>query len=273
MAGRDFDYPVNLGGSWVRQQLARVRMDALALHEALRDNDSIPAWVMSKITTAEDRLHSAADYMRYRVKPALDAFYAGADEGRNLDYAKPMHGRMARQKLARMALDAQKMFGALKDDDRLPPWVPYLVTVAEDRLHAASDYIRYKVAPRPDSFYGAPDAGSSGTWKWVLGGALAGTVAVPVVFPELLSAVSPDKALGAAALLGAGAAYAIKSSSSDTSSQYAGHSAPRLLNVAGALIGAVAGYAYASEGEKMQSTAAGAVAGTIGGYVIDKVVG
>lgn len=273
MAGRDFDYPINLGGSWVRQQLARIRMDALALHEALRDNDRLPAWVMMKITTAEDRLHSAADYMRYRVKPSLDAFYAGDDEGRNLDYPMPMQGRLARQKLARMALDAGKMFEALKDDDRLPPWVPYLVTVAEDRLHAASDYIRYKVAPKPDSFYGAADEGGSNTWKWVLGGALAGTVAVPVVFPELLSAVSPDKALGAAALLGAGAAYGIKASMSDKPSQFAGDASVSLFNLAGALIGAVAGYAYASDRDKVQGATVGAVAGAVGGVVIDKVIG
>ena len=61
-----------------RQQLARISMDAAKLHNALRDDDDLPAWVLLKINTAEDRLHMAADYMRYKVAPGLDA-YQGAE--------------------------------------------------------------------------------------------------------------------------------------------------------------------------------------------------
>lgn len=79
--GRNFDYPMPLEGRMARQQLARIAMDAAKLHNALQDDDDLPAWVLLKINTAEDRLHMAADYMRYKVQPGLDAYYAGASYG------------------------------------------------------------------------------------------------------------------------------------------------------------------------------------------------
>ena len=75
---RNFDYPMPQEGRMARQQLARISMDAAKLHNALRDDDDLPAWVLLKINTAEDRLHMAADYMRYKVAPGLDA-YQGAE--------------------------------------------------------------------------------------------------------------------------------------------------------------------------------------------------
>lgn len=72
--GRNFDYPVPLEGRMARQQLARIVMDASRLHNALQDDDDLPAWVLLKINTAEDRLHAASDYMRYKVAPGLDAY-------------------------------------------------------------------------------------------------------------------------------------------------------------------------------------------------------
>lgn len=79
--GRNFDYPMPIEGRMARQQLARIAMDAAKLHNALQDNDDLPAWVLLKINTAEDRLHMASDYMRYKIKPGLDAYYAGAGYG------------------------------------------------------------------------------------------------------------------------------------------------------------------------------------------------
>lgn len=79
--GRNFDYPMPLEGRMARQQLARIAMDAAKLHNALQDDDDLPAWVLLKINTAEDRLHMASDYMRYKVRPGLDAYYAGASYG------------------------------------------------------------------------------------------------------------------------------------------------------------------------------------------------
>ena len=75
---RNFDYPMPQEGRMARQQLARISMDAAKLHNALRDDDDLPAWVLLKINTAEDRLHMAADYMRYKVAPGLNA-YQGAE--------------------------------------------------------------------------------------------------------------------------------------------------------------------------------------------------
>jgi len=76
--GRNFDYPMPIEGRMARQQLARIAMDAAKLHNALRDDDDLPAWVLLKINTAEDRLHMASDYMRYKISPGLDA-YQGAE--------------------------------------------------------------------------------------------------------------------------------------------------------------------------------------------------
>jgi len=72
--GRNFDYPMPAEGRMARQQLARIAMDSAKLHNALRDDDDLPAWVLLKINTAEDRLHVAADYLRYKVAPGLDAY-------------------------------------------------------------------------------------------------------------------------------------------------------------------------------------------------------
>ena len=79
--GRNLDYPMPLEGRMVKQQLARIAMDAAKLHNALQDDDDLPAWVLLKVNTAEDRLHMAADYLRYKVKPGLDAYYAGTGYG------------------------------------------------------------------------------------------------------------------------------------------------------------------------------------------------
>jgi len=72
--GRNFDYPMPAEGRMARQQLARIAMDSAKLHNALRDDDDLPAWVLLKINTAEDRLHMASDYMRYKISPGLDAY-------------------------------------------------------------------------------------------------------------------------------------------------------------------------------------------------------
>jgi hypothetical protein len=78
-----------------RQQLARIAMDASKLHNSLQDDDDLPAWVLLKINTAEDRLHMASDYMRYKVAPGLNAYqgivepvYYGAAESAPSDEEK-----------------------------------------------------------------------------------------------------------------------------------------------------------------------------------------
>lgn len=71
---RNFDYPMPQQGRMVKQQLARMVMDASALYHTLDDNDQLPAWTLLKINTAEDRLHVAADYLRYKANPDLRAY-------------------------------------------------------------------------------------------------------------------------------------------------------------------------------------------------------
>ena len=71
---RNFDYPMPQEGRMAKQQLARIAMDAAKLHNALQDDDDLPAWVLLKINTSEDRLHMASDYMRYKVAPGLNAY-------------------------------------------------------------------------------------------------------------------------------------------------------------------------------------------------------
>jgi hypothetical protein len=75
---RNFDYPAPQQGRMVKQQLARMVMDATALYQTLGDDDRLPAWTLLKINTAEDRLHVASDYLRYKARPALNAY--GADD-------------------------------------------------------------------------------------------------------------------------------------------------------------------------------------------------
>ena len=76
---RNFDYPMPQEGRMARQQLARIAMDASKLHNTLQDDDDLPAWVLLKINTAEDRLHMASDYMRYKVAPGLNAYQGFGD--------------------------------------------------------------------------------------------------------------------------------------------------------------------------------------------------
>ena len=74
---RNFDYPEPAQGRMVRQQLTRIVMDATALHKALRDTDRLPAWTLNLTGTAQDRLHMASDYLRYKVQPGIRAYGYG----------------------------------------------------------------------------------------------------------------------------------------------------------------------------------------------------
>jgi len=60
------------------------------------------------------------------------------------DYPQPMMGRFVKNQLARIIRDAQQLSAQLGPDDKLPSWVQFKVSTAADRLHTASDYMRYK---------------------------------------------------------------------------------------------------------------------------------
>jgi len=95
---------------------------------------------------------------------------------RNLDYPMPRQGRMVKQQLARMMMDARALYDTLGDDDRLPAWTLLKINTAEDRLHVAADYLRYKARPGPNA-YGADDGASKGSYTkdflLLVGGAVA----------------------------------------------------------------------------------------------------
>jgi len=54
-------------GRMTKAKLFRMAQMAQRLHDKLVDADDLPEWVQDKVTTAEDRLASAHDYILYKV--------------------------------------------------------------------------------------------------------------------------------------------------------------------------------------------------------------
>jgi len=54
-------------GRMTKAKLFRMAQMAQRLHDKLVDGDDLPGWVQDKVTTAEDRLQSAHDYMLYKI--------------------------------------------------------------------------------------------------------------------------------------------------------------------------------------------------------------
>jgi hypothetical protein len=77
--GRNYDYPIPLTGLMAKQQLARVAHDAAALEAVLRESDRLPPWVQYKISTGEDRIRAATDYMLARIAAEPEGTPYGAD--------------------------------------------------------------------------------------------------------------------------------------------------------------------------------------------------
>ena len=69
--GRMFDYGHTKSdsheGSMTRAKLYRMGKMAQSFHDRLEDGDDLPQWVNDKVTTAEDRLRSAFEYMDYKL--------------------------------------------------------------------------------------------------------------------------------------------------------------------------------------------------------------
>lgn len=66
-AYRNYDYPEPYQGRMVRDQLNTIVESASGLVREIHDTDRLPAWVQYKIATGEDRITTAADYMRRRI--------------------------------------------------------------------------------------------------------------------------------------------------------------------------------------------------------------
>jgi hypothetical protein len=70
--GRMFDYGSSKSdsheGRMTRAKLFRMAQMSQSLEAQLQDGDDLPGWVQDKVTTAEDRLRSAYDYMDYKIR-------------------------------------------------------------------------------------------------------------------------------------------------------------------------------------------------------------
>ncbi len=71
MDGRMMDYGHEKSdsheGRMTKAKLFRMAQMAQRLHDKLVDADDLPEWVQDKVTTAEDRLKSAHDYISYKI--------------------------------------------------------------------------------------------------------------------------------------------------------------------------------------------------------------
>jgi hypothetical protein len=69
--GRMFDYGHTKSdsheGRMTRAKLFRMGKMAQSFHDRLEDGDDLPQWVNDKVTTAEDRLRSAFEYIEYKI--------------------------------------------------------------------------------------------------------------------------------------------------------------------------------------------------------------
>ena len=70
--GRMFDYGHKKSdsheGRMTKAKLFRMAQMAQSLEHQLHDGDDLPGWVQDKVTTAEDRLRSAYEYMDYKIR-------------------------------------------------------------------------------------------------------------------------------------------------------------------------------------------------------------
>ena len=54
-------------GRMTKAKLSRIAAKAQSLHDRLLDGDDLPEWVQDKITTSEDRISSAYNYIDYKL--------------------------------------------------------------------------------------------------------------------------------------------------------------------------------------------------------------
>ena len=74
--GRMFDYGSvksdSHEGRMTKAKLSRLARMSQSLHDRLEDGDDLPEWVQDKITTSEDRVSSAYDYIDYKLSRILE---------------------------------------------------------------------------------------------------------------------------------------------------------------------------------------------------------
>lgn len=75
----NLDYLMPKEGAMMRQQLTGIVNHATALRNALHPDDNVPAWTQFMVSTAEDRLHIAGDYLIEKIRLIQDAGTVRAD--------------------------------------------------------------------------------------------------------------------------------------------------------------------------------------------------
>lgn len=79
---RNLDYPMPMQGWIAKQMLAQVQTDAAQLAAALRNDDRLPAWTLTKLATGTDRIGAAARYLLYKTQntPSYGADMPAAED-------------------------------------------------------------------------------------------------------------------------------------------------------------------------------------------------
>ena len=71
-AGRNLSYghtkATDREGRSTRKQLYYLHTRSQSLYDMIRDDDDLPEWVQSKIARAADKIQSAHDYIKYKIK-------------------------------------------------------------------------------------------------------------------------------------------------------------------------------------------------------------
>lgn len=65
---RNLDYPHAYEGKMVQNRLATIERVARALREQLEPTDNLPQWTIDKVSTAQDRLTTAMQYLTSRME-------------------------------------------------------------------------------------------------------------------------------------------------------------------------------------------------------------
>ena len=65
---RQLDYPNAREGKMMMNRLATIERVARALRSELQPTDNLPQWTLDKVSTAQDRLTTAMQYLSSRIE-------------------------------------------------------------------------------------------------------------------------------------------------------------------------------------------------------------
>ena len=91
-------------GRMTKAKLFRLAQMAQRLHDKMVDEDDLPEWVQDKVTTAEDRLKSAHDYITYKIHRLEEN---NKIRGKKMKITKRQLKRIIREEKARILEEAR----------------------------------------------------------------------------------------------------------------------------------------------------------------------